>query len=45
MKFFRPQNNDNTFSTSKVALFLFVAALIIGSFFLQIGMGLCPVPP
>lgn len=44
MKFFRIQNEEASDSSLKYVLFSFVILLIVGSFFLQLSMGLCPVP-
>lgn len=45
MDFFRPDDKEFNFLSPKVLLFFFVATLIIGSFLVQISMGICPVPP
>ena len=46
IRFFRLQNNsgESSSSTLKVWLFVILLILIIGSFFLQMSLGLCPVP-
>ncbi len=44
MKFFRIQDEEASHSSIKIVLFTFVVILIVGSFFVQLSMGLCPVP-
>jgi|GEM_PF-1389796 hypothetical protein len=46
MKFFRPNisKDEEVGSSWKYFFWGFVMLVIIGSFFLQMSMGLCPVP-
>ncbi|MCW9708724.1 hypothetical protein [Fodinibius salsisoli] len=45
MDIFRPDKDGFSLFSPKMMLFIFVTSLIIGSFFVQMSMGICPVPP
>lgn len=45
IRFFRMQRDeDSSNSYLKISLYAFVVILIVGSFFLQMSLGICPVP-
>jgi hypothetical protein len=44
MKFFRPDTSETTAPSWKYLFWGLVMLVIVGSFFLQMSMGLCPVP-
>lgn len=44
MKFFRPNISDESPSKWKIFFWAFITLVIVGSFFWQMSLGLCPVP-
>lgn len=45
IRFFRLGEEEGSPNSSlKISLFVFLIVLIVGSFFLQMSMGICPVP-
>ena len=44
MKFFRIHTDEDGPSTWKLAVVAILVLLVVGSFFLQISLGVCPVP-
>jgi len=45
MNYFRVEDDEKPFLGMKWIVLGAVAALVVFSFFLQMSMGLCPVPP
>lgn len=44
MKIFRPNTDASSGFSLKLTFFVVVILLIVGSFFLQMSLGICPVP-
>lgn len=44
MKFFRIQTTNGASSTLKTIVWAWIAAAVVVSFFIQMSLGICPVP-
>ncbi|HEX6983416.1 MAG TPA: hypothetical protein VF181_11720 [Balneolaceae bacterium] len=44
MKLFRMESDNQTASPLRAIFFIVIVLLVIGSFFLQMSLGHCPVP-